>query len=84
MYRTGLILAGLVGGMVTFGGSALAVAPSVTAESVQTPILPGPSNAADEGRALMFGEGSNQGMDNDLVDLDLANELLSHLSILSN
>ncbi|MFI7703421.1 hypothetical protein [Nonomuraea sp. NPDC049480] len=84
MYRAGLILAGLVGGMVTFGGSALAVAPNVTAESVQTPILPGPSNTADDGRALMFGEGSNLGQDNDVLDLDLANELLRGLGILSN
>ncbi|WP_188191611.1 hypothetical protein [Nonomuraea sp. SYSU D8015] len=79
MYRAGLILAGLAGGMVAFGGSALAVSPSVTAAPVQAGILQAPSD--DDGRVLHFGEWNNFGEDNDVVDLDLLNELLS--SVLS-
>ncbi|HEX4817324.1 MAG TPA: hypothetical protein VFV66_31670 [Nonomuraea sp.] len=81
MYRAGLILAGLVGGMVTFGGSALAVSPTVTAETTYTAILPGPNHGKDDGKELDFGEWNNFGEDNDILDLDLLNELLS--SVLS-
>jgi hypothetical protein len=84
MYRAGLILAGLAAGMVTFGGSALAVSPNVTAESVQSPIdLPDPFQAQDTTRALNFGERNNFGVDNDLVQLD-ALEVLSRLGVLSH
>ncbi|MEV0615605.1 hypothetical protein AB0I81_19985 [Nonomuraea sp. NPDC050404] len=78
MYRNGLVLAGLVGGMVMFGGTALAAAPSVTAESR---ILPGPNHGKDDGTEWDFGEWNNFGEDNDILDLDLLNELLS--SVLS-
>ncbi|WP_043618449.1 hypothetical protein [Nonomuraea candida] len=78
MVRNGLVLAGLVGGMVMFGGTALAAAPSVTAESG---ILPGPNHGKDDGKGWDFGEWNNYGEDNDILDLDLLNELLS--SVLS-
>ncbi|MCF6469147.1 hypothetical protein FAF44_12200 [Nonomuraea sp. MG754425] len=77
MYRNGLVLAGLVGGMVMFGGTALAAAPSVTAESR---ILPGPNHGHDDAD-WDFGKWNNFGEDNDILDLDLLNELLS--SVLS-
>ncbi|GAA3564819.1 hypothetical protein GCM10022419_051850 [Nonomuraea rosea] len=75
MYRSGLILAGLVGGMVMFGGSALAASPAYTG------ILPGPNHGHDDGEKWDFGEWNNFGEDNDILDLDLLNELLS--SVLS-
>jgi hypothetical protein len=78
MYRAGLILAGLVGGMVTFGGSALAVSPTVTAESTYTAILPGHGHD-DEKKKIDFGEWNNFGKDDDVIDLDLLNELLSEV-----
>ncbi|MCK2212768.1 hypothetical protein MF672_003000 [Actinomadura sp. ATCC 31491] len=80
MYRAGLILAGLVGGMVAFGGSALATSNVTAAESVQSGILPGPSHGK-EAPGWDFGEWNNYGEDNDILDLDLLNELLS--SVLS-
>lgn len=84
MYRAGLILAGLAAGMVTFGGSALAVSPSVTAESVQSPFDPSnPYQTGETARALDFGERNNFGVDNDLVQLD-ALEVLSRLGVLSH
>ncbi|KAB8193679.1 hypothetical protein FH608_020920 [Nonomuraea phyllanthi] len=77
MYRSGLILAGLVGGMVMFGGSALAATPSVTAAPAYTGILPGPSSDAPP--TWDFGEWNNFGHDDDVVDLDLLNQLLSRV-----
>ncbi|GAA3678982.1 hypothetical protein GCM10022224_048960 [Nonomuraea antimicrobica] len=81
MYRQGLVLAGLVGGMVMFGGSALAASPSVTAESAQARILPGPNHGHDDKKEWDFGEWNNFGEDNDILDLDLLNQLLK--SVLS-
>ncbi|MGP3956094.1 hypothetical protein ACTWPT_08875 [Nonomuraea sp. 3N208] len=83
MYRQGLVLLGLVGGMVTFGGSALAATPSVTAESIQTDILPGLENGTGEGTTTTIGDRNNFGSDDDLVELDAVNDLLGVLSILS-
>ncbi|MEV4801093.1 hypothetical protein AB0K18_13900 [Nonomuraea sp. NPDC049421] len=80
MYRKGLVLAGLVGGMVMFGGTALAASPVVTAESSQARILPGPNHGKDDAK-WDFGEWNNFGEDNDILDLDLLNQLLS--SVLS-
>ncbi|MFG1700335.1 hypothetical protein [Nonomuraea sp. NPDC049309] len=77
MYRKGLVLAGLVGGMVMFGGSALAASPVVTAESGQARILPGPNHGKDA--TWDFGEWNNFGEDNDILDLDLLNQLLSRV-----
>jgi hypothetical protein len=81
MYRQGLVLLGLVGGMVAFGGSALAATPVVTAESVQANILPDLDDNGNGQGLTYIGERNNFGEDNDLVDLGLGD--LLPISILS-
>ncbi|MEW9551508.1 hypothetical protein [Nonomuraea sp. NPDC050783] len=81
MYRAGLILAGLIGGMVAFGGSALATSNVTTVESTQGNLLPGPSHGKGKPGVWDAGEWNNFGQDNDILDLDLLNELLG--SVLS-
>ncbi|RVX44275.1 hypothetical protein EDD27_7005 [Nonomuraea polychroma] len=81
MYRQGLVLLGLVGGMVAFGGSALAATPAVTAESVQANILPDLDDNGNGQGLTYIGERNNFGEDNDLVDLGLGD--LLPISILS-
>ncbi|MGP3911238.1 hypothetical protein [Nonomuraea sp. 10N515B] len=82
MYRAGLVLAGLVGGMVAFGGPALAASPIVTAASVQADIVPGPSQDVDDGRSVSFGDQNNLGQDNDNLDLKLGlHDILRTLGI---
>ncbi|QYC44587.1 hypothetical protein Nocox_35140 [Nonomuraea coxensis DSM 45129] len=78
MYRAGLVLAGLVGGMVVFGGSALATTNAVTVEGVQSGIVPGPHHGHDAAN-WDFGEWNNFGDDRDVLDLDLLTQLLSRV-----
>ncbi|MFC4112419.1 hypothetical protein [Nonomuraea zeae] len=52
MYRQGLILAGLVGGMVMFGGSAVAATPSGT--TFQANVAEWPRNNEDPRRTFFF------------------------------
>ncbi|MGA4991853.1 hypothetical protein [Nonomuraea bangladeshensis] len=68
MYRAGLVLAGLVGGMVMFGGSALA------ATSGYGPGGYGPGHGPSY--EWESGQFNNFGDDRDLLDLDLLNGLL--------
>ncbi|MDP4502984.1 hypothetical protein [Nonomuraea turcica] len=80
MYRQGLVLLGLAGGMVMFGGSALAATPAVTVESVQANILPDLDGAGldtnGNGERLSYiGDRNNFGTYNALVGLDLLNDL---------
>ncbi|MGI5287367.1 hypothetical protein ACQEVF_29075 [Nonomuraea polychroma] len=75
MYRQGLVLLGLVGGMVAFGGSALAATPAVTAESVHANILPDLDDNGNGQGLTYVGERNNFGEDNDLVDLGLGDLL---------
>ncbi|MEU4512144.1 hypothetical protein AB0G05_21845 [Nonomuraea wenchangensis] len=67
MYRAGLVLAGLVGGMVVFGGSALAATSGY-----------GPGYGPGHGPSFEWesGQFNNFGDDRDLLDLDLLNGLL--------
>lgn len=53
MYRQGLILAGLVGGMVMFGGSALAATPSDTAFHAELAVWP-QANDDDDAQKIFF------------------------------
>ncbi|MFG1704625.1 hypothetical protein ACFLIM_15660 [Nonomuraea sp. M3C6] len=80
MYKQGLILAGVVGGMVMLGGPALAATPSITATQANSAILPGPGSDREDPE-FDFGEWNNFGEDNDIVDVDILNQLLK--SVLS-
>jgi hypothetical protein len=94
MYKTGLILAGLVGGMVMLGGGpALAEGYALNTASVVE--WPGHGDDDDKGNDIraygeknnfgednddeVDGEWNNNGEDNDVLDLDLLNELLSDI-----
>ncbi|SDK13476.1 hypothetical protein [Nonomuraea jiangxiensis] len=81
MYRSGLVLAGLVGGMIMVAGPALAATPGVAAVATNANILPGPGHGKDDGVKWDFGEWNNFGEDNDIVDVDILNQLLK--SVLS-
>ncbi|WP_327589219.1 hypothetical protein OHA25_21065 [Nonomuraea sp. NBC_00507] len=81
MYRQGLVLLGLVGGMLAFGGSALAATPAVTAESVQANILPDLDNTGNGEGMTYVGERNNFGQESNLVKLDVLSNLLRNLPI---
>ncbi|MEV0624434.1 hypothetical protein ACI2LC_13060 [Nonomuraea wenchangensis] len=75
MYRAGLVLAGLVGGMVVFGGSALA-ATSGGPGGYGPSYAPGYGPHYAGGYEWDTGEFNNFGDDRDLLDLDLLSNLL--------
>ncbi|MEO3870497.1 hypothetical protein ABGB18_16910 [Nonomuraea sp. B12E4] len=81
MYRSGLVLAGLVGGMIVVAGPALAATPGVAAVATNAGILPGP-NQTDDAARWDFGEWNNLGSDNDILDVDVLGQLLK--SVLSS
>ncbi len=76
MYRAGLVLAGLVGGMVVFGGSALAATSGYGPGGYGPAPQYGPAPHYAGGYEWDTGEFNNFGDDRDLLDLDLLSNLL--------
>ncbi|MER7363013.1 hypothetical protein [Nonomuraea wenchangensis] len=76
MYRAGLVLAGLVGGMVVFGGSALAATSGAPGGYGPGGYGPGYGPHYAGGYEWDTGEFNNFGDDRDLLDLDLLSNLL--------
>ncbi|MEU4574452.1 MULTISPECIES: hypothetical protein [Nonomuraea] len=94
MYKTGLILAGLVGGMVMLGGGpALAEGYAMnTASVVAWPTHGDDDNNDNDIRAYgernnfgednddeVEGQWNNNGSDDDVLDLDILNQVLSDI-----
>ncbi|MGI5273864.1 hypothetical protein ACQEUU_32315 [Nonomuraea sp. CA-218870] len=80
MYKTGLVLAGLIGGMVMLGG-----APALAQSYSTAPVLVSTYHDDGEGDDIRYnrsqdGEWTNNGSDNDLVDVDVLNDVLDILT----
>ncbi|TXK38654.1 hypothetical protein [Nonomuraea sp. C10] len=81
MYKTGLVLTGLIGGMVMLGG-----APALAQGYTTAPVVANyDHDHHDDGDDIRYnrsqdGEWTNNGSDNDFLDLDVLNDVLDILT----
>jgi hypothetical protein len=81
MYKTGLVLTGLIGGMVMLGG-----APALAQGYSTAPVVASTYHNDDDGDSIRYnrsqdGEWTNNGQDNDILDLDVLNDVLDLLDL---